>query len=88
MIYCLSCDGDFDGEILLTKEKQNSYLVCFNETFEDIILFIENPFKLKNKKFRNIRMLFLSEEEKINIILKSNLINENIKKKIKLYFNI
>lgn len=88
MIYCLNCDGDFDGEILLTKETQNSYLVCFEETFEDIILFIENPFKLKNKKFRNIRMLFLSKEEKINIILKSNLINENIKKKIKLYFNI
>jgi folylpolyglutamate synthase/dihydrofolate synthase len=88
MIYCLNCDGDFDGEIFLTKETQNSYLVCFDETFEDIILFIENPFKLKNKKFRNIRILRFSKEEKINIILKSNLINENIKKKIKLYFNI
>ena len=88
MIYCLNCDGDFDGEILLTKETQNSYLVCFDETFEDIILFIENPFKLKNKKFRNMRILRFSKEEKINIILKSNLINENIKKKIKLYFNI
>lgn len=88
MIYCLNCDGDFDGEILLTKETQNNYLVCFDETFEDIILFIENPFKLKNKKFRNIRILQISKEEKINIILKSNLINENIKKKIKLYFSI
>ena len=88
MIYCLEHNGDFDGEILLTKEKQNSYLVCFDETFEDIILFIENPFKLKNKKFINIRILRFSKEEKINIILKSNLINENIKKKIKLYFNI
>lgn len=88
MIYCLNCDGDFDGEISLTKETQNSYLVCFDETFEDIILFIENPFKLKNKKFINIRILRFSKEEKINIILKSNLINENIKKKIKLYFNI
>lgn len=88
MIYCLNCDGDFDGEILLTQEIQNSYLVCFDETFEDIILFIENPFKLKSKKFRNIRILRVSKEEKINIILKSNLINENIKKKIKLYFNI
>ncbi len=88
MIYCLNCDGDFDGEILLTKETQDNYLVCFEETFEDIILFIENPFKLKNKKFRNIRILQISKEEKINIILKSNLINENIKKKIKLYFNI
>jgi len=88
MIYCLEHNSDFDGEILLTKEKQNSYLVCFDETFEDIILFIENPFKLKNKKFRNIRILQISKEEKINIILKSNLINENIKKKIKLYFNI
>lgn len=88
MTYCLNCNGDFDGEILLTKETQNSYLVCFDETFEDIILFIENPFKLKNKKFKNIRILQISKEEKINIILKSNLINENIKKKIKLYFNI
>lgn len=88
MIYCLNCNGDFDGEILLTKETQNSYLVCFDETFEEIILFIENPFKLKNKKFKNIRILQISKEEKINIILKSNLINENIKKKIKLYFNI
>lgn len=88
MIYCLNCNGDFDGEILLTKETQNSYLVCFDETFEDIILFIENPFKLKNKKFRNIRILRFSKKEKINTILKSNLINENIKKKIKLYFNI
>lgn len=88
MIYCLNCNGDFDGEILLTRETQDSYLVCFDETFEDIILFIENPFKLKNKKFRNIRILQISKEEKINIILKSNLINENIKKKIKLYFNI
>ena len=88
MIYCLNCDGDFDGEILLTKETQDNYLVCFDETFEDIILFIENPFKLKSKKFRNIRILRFSKEEKINIILKSNLINENIKKKIKLYFNI
>jgi len=88
MIYCLNSDGDFDGEILLTKESQDYYLVCFDETFEDIILFIENPFKLKNKKFRNIRILRFSKEEKINIILKSTLINENIKKKIKLYFNI
>ena len=88
MIYCLNCNGDFDGEILLTKETQDYYLVCFDETFEDIILFIENPFKLKNKKFRNIRILQISKEEKINTILKSNLINENIKKKIKLYFNI
>jgi folylpolyglutamate synthase/dihydrofolate synthase len=88
MIYCLNCDGDFNGEILLTKETQDNYLVCFDETFEDIILFIENPFKLKNKKFRNIRILRFSKEEKINIILKSNLINENIKKKIKLYFDI
>lgn len=88
MIYCLNCDGDFDGEILLTKETQDYYLVCFDETFEDIILFIENPFKLKNKKFRNIRILRFSKEEKINLILKSTLINENIKKKIKLYFNI
>lgn len=88
MIYCLECNGNFDGEFFLTKETQNSYLVCFDETFEDIILFIENPFKLKNKKFRNIRILRFSKEEKINIILKSTLINENIKKKIKLYFNI
>lgn len=88
MIYCLECNGDFDGEILLTKETQDYCLVCFDETFEDIILFIENPFKLKNKKFRNIRILRFSKEEKINIILKSTLINENIKKKIKLYFNI
>ena len=88
MIYCLECNGDFNGEILLTKETQDNYLVCFDETFEDIILFIENPFKLKNKKFRNIRILRFSKEEKINIILKSTLINENIKKKIKLYFNI
>lgn len=88
MIYCLNCNSDFDGDILLTKETQNSYLVCFDETFEDIILFIENPFKLKNKKFRNMRILRFSKEEKINIILKSALINENIKKKIKLYFNI
>ena len=88
MIYCLECNGNFDGELFLIKETQNSYLVCFDETFEDIILFIENPFKLKNKKFRNIRILRFSKEEKINIILKSNLINENIKKKIKLYFDI
>lgn len=88
MIYCLNCNSDFDGYILLTKETQNNYLVCFDETFEDIILFIENPFKLKNKKFRNIRILRFSKEDKINIILKSALINENIKKKIKLYFNI
>lgn len=88
MIYCLNCNSDFYGDILLTKETQNNYLVCFDETFEDIILFIENPFKLKNKKFKNIRILRFSKEEKINIILKSALINENIKKKIKLYFNI
>ena len=88
MIYCLNCNSDFNGDILLTKETQNNYLVCFDETFEDIILFIENPFKLKNKKFKNIRILRFSKEEKINIILKSALINENIKKKIKLYFNI
>ena len=88
MIYCLNCNSDFDGDILLTKETRNSYLVCFDETFEDIILFIENPFKLKNKKFRNIRILRFSKEDKINIILKSALINENIKKKIKLYCNI
>lgn len=88
MIYCLNCNSDFDGDILLTKETQNNYLVCFDETFEDIILFIENPFKLKNKKFKNIRILRFSKEEKINIILKSALINENIKKKIKLYLNL
>lgn len=88
MIYCLECNGDFDGEILLTKETQDYYLVCFDETFEDIILFIENPFKLKNKKFRNIRILRFSKEEKINLILKSTLINENIKKKIKLFLNL
>ncbi|PHI06617.1 hypothetical protein [Fusobacterium polymorphum] len=84
MIYCLN----FGEEIFLTKEMQDSYLVCFNETFEDIILFIENPFKLKDKKFRNVRILRISKEKKINIILESNIINENIKKKIKLYLNI
>ena len=84
MIYCLNCNG----EIFLTKETQDNYLVCFDETFEDIILFIEDPFKLKNKKFRNIRILRISKEKKINIILESNIINENIKKKIKLYLNI
>ena len=88
MIYCLEHNGDFDGEILLTKEKQNSYLVYFDETFEDIILFIENPLKLGAKKVRNIRILLTLKNEKLNTILKSNLINENIKKKIKLYFNI
>lgn len=84
MIYCLN----FGEEIFLTKEMQDSYLVCFDETFEDIILFIENPFKLKDKKFRNIRILRIYKEKKINIILESNIINENIKKKIKLYLNI
>ena len=88
MIYCLNCNGDFDGEILLTKETQDNYLVCFEETFEDIILFIENPLKLGAEKVRNIRILLTLKNERLNTILNNNLINENIKKKIKLYFNI
>lgn len=88
MIYCLNCNGDFDGEILLTKETQDNYLVCFEETFEDIILFIENPLKLGAKKVKNIRILLTLKNERLNTILNNNLINENIKKKIKLYFNI
>lgn len=84
MIYCLNCNG----EIFLTKEKLDDYLVCFDETFEDIILFIENPFKLGSKKFRNIFILVHLKNERLNTILNNDLIDEKIKKKIKLYFNI
>lgn len=81
--------------MIYNKEKIYYHYEIVNEKNEminnkSIQLIPRKNFKNLNEIFLfiNIKGELLTKEEKINIILKSNLINENIKKKIKLYLNL
>ena len=64
------------------------WLVKFENTFNDVIKFIENTNKLKKQRFYRETILSIKKEEKIDLILNSDLIDEKIKEKIKFYYNV
>lgn len=70
------------------KEAGFDWLVKFENTFNDVIKFIENINKLEKQRFYRERILSIKKEEKIDLILNSDLINKKIKEKIKFYYNL
>lgn len=70
------------------KEAGFDWLVKFENTFNDVIKFIENINKLEKQRFYRKRILSIKKEEKIDLILNSDLINKKIKEKIKFYYNL
>lgn len=70
------------------KEAGFDWLVKFENTFNDVIKFIENTNKLEKQRFYRERILSIKKEEKIDLILNSDLIDKKIKEKIKFYYNL
>lgn len=70
------------------KEAGFDWLVKFENTFNDVIKFIENTNKLEKQRFYRERILSIKKEEKIDLVLNSDLIDEKIKEKIKFCYNI
>lgn len=70
------------------KEAGFDWLVKFENTFDGIIKFIENTNKLEKQRFYRERILSIKKEEKIDLVLNSDLIDEKIKEKIKFCYNI
>lgn len=70
------------------KEAGFDWLVKFENTFNDVIKFIENTNKLEKPRFYRERILSIKKKEKIDLILNSDLIDKKIKEKIKFCYNI
>lgn len=70
------------------KEAGFDWLVKFENTFDGTIKFIENTNKLEKPRFYRETILSIKKEEKIDLILNSDLIDEKIKEKIKFCYNI
>lgn len=70
------------------KEAGFDWLVKFENTFNDAIKFIENTNKLEKQRFYRERILSIKKEEKIDLVLNSDLIDEKIKEKIKFCYNV
>ena len=86
MIYLIS--KYYVYKLVNFKEAGFDWLVKFENTFNDVIKFIENTNKLEKQRFHRERILSIKKEEKIDLILNSNLIDEKIKEKIKFYYNL
>ena len=70
------------------KEAGVDWLVKFENTFNDVIKFIENINKLEKQRFYRETILSIKKKEKIDLVLNSDLIDEKIKEKIKFCYNI
>ena len=86
MIYLIS--KYYTYKLVDFKEAGFDWLVKFENTFDGVIKFIENTNKLEKQRFHRERILSIKKEEKIDLILNSNLIDEKIKEKIKFYYNL
>ena len=70
------------------KEAGFDWLVKFENTFDGVIKFIENINNLEKPRFSKERKFSIDKKIKIDLVLNSDLIDEKMKNKIKLYFNI
>ena len=86
MIYLIS--KYYEYKLVDFKEAGFDWLVRFENTFNDVIKFIENTNKLEKQRFYRERILSIKKEEKIDLILNSDLIDKKIKEKIKFYYNL
>ena len=86
MIYLIS--KYYTYKLVDFKEAGFDWLVKFENTFNDVIKFIENTNKLEKQRFYRERILSIKKEEKIDLILNSDLIDKKIKEKIEFYYNL
>lgn len=86
MIYLIS--KYYVYKLVNFKEAGFDWLVKFENTFDETIKFIENINKLEKQRFYRETILSIKKEEKIDLILNSDLIDEKIKEKIKFYYNL
>ena len=70
------------------KEAGFDWLVKFENTFDDVIKFIENINSLEKPRFYKERRVSIDKKIKIYLVLNSDLIDEKIKEKIKFCYNI
>lgn len=70
------------------KEAGFDWLVKFENTFDDVIKFIENINSLERPRFSKERKFSIKKKIKIDLVLISDLIDEKIKEKIKFCYNI
>ncbi|EFE86106.1 hypothetical protein [Fusobacterium periodonticum] len=86
MIYLIS--KYYTYRLVDFKEAGFDWLVKFENTFDGVIKFIENINNLEKQRFYKERILSIKKEEKINLVLNSDLIDEKIKNKIKFCYNV
>ena len=86
MIYLIS--KYYEYKLVDFKEADFDWLVKFENTFDETIKFIENTNKLEKQRFHRERIVSIKKEQKINLVLNSDLIDEKIKEKIKFCYNL
>ena len=86
MIYLIS--KYYEYKLVDFKEAGFDWLVKFENTFDKTIKFIENTNKLEKQRFHRERIVSIKKEQKINLVLNSDLIDEKIKEKIKFCYNL
>jgi hypothetical protein len=86
MIYLIS--KYYEYKLVDFKEAGFDWLVKFENTFDETIKFIENTNKLEKQRFHRERIVSIKKEQKINLVLNSDLIDEKIKEKIKFCYNL
>ena len=86
MIYLIS--KYYTYKLVDFKEAGFDWLVKFENTFDGVIKFIENINKLEKQRFYREIILSIKKEEKIDLVLNSDLIDEKIKEKIKFCYNV
>ena len=86
MIYLIS--KYYEYKLVDFKETGFDWLVKFENTFDETIKFIENTNKLEKQRFHRERIVSIKKEQKINLVLNSDLIDEKIKEKIKFCYNL
>ncbi len=86
MIYLIS--KYYEYKLVDFKEAEFDWLVKFENTFDGVIKFIENINNLERPRFSKERKFSIKKEIKIDLILNSDLIDEKLKEKINLYYNL
>lgn len=86
MIYLIS--KYYEYKLVDFKEAGFDWLVKFENTFDETIKFIENTNELEKQRFHRERIVSIKKEQKINLVLNSDLIDEKIKEKIKFCYNL
>jgi ribosomal RNA small subunit methyltransferase D len=74
--------------IYLISKYYEYKLVDFKEAGFDWLVKFENTNKLEKQRFHRERIVSIKKEQKINLVLNSDLIDEKIKEKIKFCYNL